>query len=85
MDLVLKDVSLFDQIAERYGIPLELSPMLVKIFKDGMERYGQREWSSNIIRRLEDATSIHVRAPGFPDEITSEEEEVEGQEVIPTR
>ena len=85
MDLVLKDVSLFDQIAERHGIPLELSPMLVEIFKDGMERYGEREWSSNIIRRLEDATSIHVRAPGFPDEITSEEEEVEGQEVIPTR
>ena len=85
MDLVLKDVSLFDQIAERHGIPLELSPMLVEIFKDGMERYGEREWSSNIIRRLEDATSINVRAPGFPDEITCDEEEVEGQEVIPTR
>ena len=85
MDLVLKDVSLFDQIAERHGIPLELSPMLVEIFKDGMERYGEREWSSNIIRRLEDATSINVRAPGFPDEITCDEEEVEGQELIPNR
>ena len=85
MDLVLKDVSLFDQIAERHGIPLELSPMLVEIFKDGMERYGEREWSSNIIRRLEDATSINVRASGFPDEITCDEEEVEGQEVIPIR
>ena len=85
MDLVLKDVSLFDQIAERHGIPLELSPMLVEIFKDGMERYGEREWSSNIIRRLEDATSINVRATGFPDEITCDEEEVEGQEVIPIR
>ena len=59
--------------------------MLVEIFKDGMERYGEREWSSNIIRRLEDATSLDVRAPGFPDEITCDEEEVKGQEVTPTR
>jgi len=85
MDLVVKDVSLFDQIAERHGVPLELSPMLVEIFKDGMERYGEREWSSNIIRRLEDATSIDVQAPGFPDEITCDEEEVAGHEVIPIR
>ena len=85
MDLVLKDVSLFDQIAQKHGVSLELSPMLVEIFKDGMERYGEREWSSNIIRRLEDATSLDVRAPGFPDEITCDEEEVKGQEVTPTR
>ncbi len=85
MDLVVKDVSLFDQIAKKHQVPLELSPMLVKIFEDGMDRYGEREWSSNIIRRLEDATSIDVRAPGFPEEMTCYEEEVSGQEVIPKR
>ena len=85
MDLVVKDVSLFDQIAKKHEVPLELSPMLVKIFEDGMDRYGEREWSSNIIRRLEDATSIDVRAPGFPEEMTCDEEEVPGQEVIPKR
>ena len=85
MDLVVKDVSLFDQIAKKHQVPLELSPMLVKIFEDGMDRYGEREWSSNIIRRLEDATSIDVRAPGFPEEMTCCEEEVSGQEVIPKR
>ena len=35
MDLVIKDLSLFQKIAEREGVGLELSPLLLKIFKDG--------------------------------------------------
>ncbi|MEZ5825345.1 MAG: NAD(P)-dependent oxidoreductase [Geminicoccaceae bacterium] len=83
MDLVIKDVGLFQSIAERHGVPLELSPLLVSIFRDGAERYGMREWSPNIIRRLEDATGIKVLAPGFPAEITDDEPEEPGYEVRP--
>ena len=49
MDLVIKDVSLFQAIAEREGISLEISPLLIDIFKDGEKRYGSREWSPNIV------------------------------------
>ena len=66
MDLVIKDISLFQQIAERAGVPLEVSPLLIDIFRDGETRYGAREWSPNIVRRLEDATGLDIRAPGFP-------------------
>jgi 3-hydroxyisobutyrate dehydrogenase len=83
MDLVVKDISLFQQVADRAGVPLEVSPVLIDIFKDGMERYGEREWSPNIIRRLEDATGLSILADGFPAEIVDDEAEEPGYEVIP--
>ena len=81
MDLVLKDISLFQAIAERVGVPLEVSPLLIDIFKDGEERYGSREWSPNIVRRMEEACDTQVLAPGFPAEIVDSEPEVSGAEV----
>jgi 3-hydroxyisobutyrate dehydrogenase len=83
MDLVSKDIGLFQQIANRYEVPLEISPVLVDIFKDGESRYGARELSPNIIRRLEDAMGFEVLAEGFPAEMTDEEPEESGHEVVP--
>ena len=81
MDLVLKDIGLFQAIADRAAIELEVSPLLIEIFKDGIARYGEREWSPNIIRRLEEATGLDIRAPGFPAEMTDDEPEESGYEV----
>jgi len=81
MDLVLKDIGLFQQIAEDSGVPLEISPLLVDIFKDGMARYGARAQSDDIIRRLEDATGLDITAPGFPAEMLDDEPEEAGYEV----
>ena len=83
MDLVSKDIGIFQQIAERHGVPLEVSPLLVEIFKDGEARYGSRELSPNIIRRLEEAVGVEILAPGFPAEMTDDEPEEPGYEVIP--
>ena len=85
MDLVVKDVGLFDALARKLDVPLELSPLLVKVFEDGRERYGDREFSPNVIRRLEEATGLDVRAPGFPAEIVDNEPEAPGYEVVPER
>ena len=81
MDLVVKDMSLFQAIADAHNVPLELSPLLLKTFQEGMEKYGARELSPNIIRKLEDACGIRVGAEGFPAEMVDDEPEVEGQEV----
>ncbi|WP_294620836.1 NAD(P)-dependent oxidoreductase [uncultured Roseovarius sp.] len=85
MDLVKKDIGLFQAVADRAGIPLEMNPLLMQILDDGIARYGERELSPNIIRRLEDATGLDIRAPGFPAEMTDEEPEEPGYEVVPTR
>jgi len=85
MDLVVKDTGLFDELARRLDVPLDLSPLLVDVFREGLERYGPREWSPNIIRRYEEATGLDVRAAGFPAEMIDDEPEEPGHEVIPGR
>ncbi len=83
MDLVSKDIGLFQALAEKYEVPLEISPLMVEIFKDGETRYGSRELSPNIVRRLEDATGLAILADGFPPEMTDTEPEETGYEVVP--
>jgi 3-hydroxyisobutyrate dehydrogenase len=83
MDLVLKDIGLFQSIAEQHNVPLEVSPLLIKIFEDGQARFGPREWSPNIIKRLEEACNTQILAAGFPAEMTDDEPEEPGYEVIP--
>ena len=84
MDLVVKDMSLFLSVAERAGVALEVAPLLLKIIEDGQSRYGAREWSPNIVRRLEESCGIKVLAPGFPSEIIDDEPEEAGCEIKPT-
>ena len=83
MELVSKDIGLFQAVADRADVPLEVNPRLVEIFKDGERRYGGCEWSPNIIRRLEDATGLSIVAPGFPARLVDDEPEEPGQEIIP--
>ena len=83
MDLVKKDIGLFQKIAEDNNIPLEMSPLMVQIFDDGIAKYGERELSPNIIKRLEDATGLDIRATGFPAELIDDEPEEPGYEVVP--
>ncbi len=81
MDLVIKDMSLFESVAARAGVPLEISPAILEIFKDGLARYGARAWSSMIVKRLEEACDTDLRAPGFPPELVDHEPEQPGAEV----
>ncbi len=85
MDLVNKDIGLFQSIAEAHGVPLEMSPLINAIFQDGEARYGARELSPNIIKRLEEATGLDITAPGFPDALFDDEPEEAGYEVVAPR
>jgi 3-hydroxyisobutyrate dehydrogenase len=85
MDLVLKDIGLFQSIADRHGVPIEINPELIRIFREGAERYGSREWSPNVVRRLEDATGLSVLGDGFPPELVDDEPEARGAEVVAHR
>lgn len=85
IDLVLKDIGLFQKIADEEGVPLEISPLMIEIFKDGQKRYGARAQSDDIIRRLEEATGLDITAPGFPAEMVDDEPEEPGYEVVVKR
>ena len=82
MDLVSKDVGIFNELAQRKGLDLEIAPLIVDIFKDGEKRYGSRELSPNIIKRLEEAVEVEVLGRGFPPEMIDDEPEESGYEVV---
>jgi len=82
MDLVSKDVGIFNELAQRNGLDLEIAPLVVEIFKDGERRYGSRELSPNIIKRLEEAADVKVLGCGFPAEMVDDESEELGYEIV---
>ncbi len=81
MDLVKKDMSLFDQLSKKFKTPLEISPFILDIFKDAEKKYGSRAWSSMVVKRLEDKFKINFRSPGFPNELVDTENEEKGYEI----
>jgi len=48
----------------------------------GEKRYGPRELSPNIIKRLEEKANVEVLGEGFPSEIIDDEPEETGYEVV---
>ena len=85
LDLVQKDVGLFQKLADDHGIKLELSPKMIDMLTDGQRRYGDRAQSDRMIERLEEATGLDVTAPGFPQELIDDEPEERGYEVVVRR
>ncbi|MEY4998863.1 MAG: hypothetical protein RIS00_907 [Pseudomonadota bacterium] len=85
MDLVSKDIGLFDTIAQEAGVPVEMSPLIVRLFKEAEAEYGSREFSPNIIRRYEEPLGLKVLGTGFPDQMVDDEPEERGYEVVPKR
>ncbi|MDH3537302.1 MAG: NAD(P)-dependent oxidoreductase [Gammaproteobacteria bacterium] len=83
MDHEVKDLTLFDDLGKKYGVPLEMSPLAVQIMRDGLARYGPRAWSSMVVKRLEDACHEDLRAPGFPEQLVDAEPEAPGTEIKP--
>jgi 3-hydroxyisobutyrate dehydrogenase len=83
VELALKDIGLFLDVARRHGVPTEVADTVTDMFRDTQARYGPRALSPRIIQRLEDHCRIQVRAPGFPPRLVDLEPEETGQEVIP--
>ncbi len=85
MDLIQKDIGLFQKLADEAGVPLEISPLMIRMMTDGQNRYGLRAQSDRMIERLEDATGLQIRADGFPQALVDDEPEERGYEVVPGR
>jgi len=81
MDLVEKDMTLFNDLSKKLNIPLEISPLVLDIFKDAHKKYGSRSWSSMVVKRLEDNCKINFREKGYPDELIDNEPEEKGYEI----
>ena len=81
MDLVQKDMNLFNELSKKLNTPLEISPFILDIFKDAQKKYGPRAWSSMVVKRLEDKFGLDFRTGGFPGELIDNEKEEKGYEI----
>ena len=81
MELVYKDVELFQNLVERLGIKADLSPLITEIFRQGRDTFGDKSWSTEIVKRLEDACKEKLRAEGFPSELIDKESKAVGVEL----
>jgi 3-hydroxyisobutyrate dehydrogenase len=74
MDLALKDIGFATEMGRTFGVPLELAAITEQAFVRGKAQYGGDAWSPKVIKLLEDAVGVELRAPGFPDILTDDEE-----------
>jgi 3-hydroxyisobutyrate dehydrogenase len=81
MDLVCKDVGLFDKLTKKFKIPTEISPLLVKVFNKGRIKYGDRDWSTKIVKLLEEKCDKDLRSKDFPSELNDSEPRKKGIEI----
>ena len=84
VELVLKDIGLFLDLARKHSVPTEVADTVTEMFRDTQSRYGPRALSPRVIQRLEDDCGIQVRAPGFPAQLVDREPEESGAEVVPS-
>lgn len=80
LDLVAKDIGLFQAIADNTGVPLTLSPQICAMIDEGRQRLGSSAQSDRMIELLEEATGLSVLADGFPAELTDQEPPARGAE-----
>ena len=72
MDLACKDLGLVNGIAEKLGVPLELGGMTQQIFRRARGMFGSQAQSPEVVRMLELACGLELRAPGYPKELIAE-------------
>tara|TARA_Y100000591_G_scaffold302441_1_gene297507 strand:- start:27 stop:974 length:948 start_codon:yes stop_codon:yes gene_type:complete len=81
MDLVCKDVGLFNKLTNKYNIKADISKLLNRKFKLGKKKYGGQAQSTSIIRLIEDSCNTKLRAKDFPKILIDNEEKKQGVEI----
>ena len=81
MDLVKKDMKLFNDLSKKLKTPLEISPFVLNIFNKAQKKYGSRAWSTMVVKRLEDKYKLRFRAQGFPKELIDFQKQKKGYEI----
>jgi 3-hydroxyisobutyrate dehydrogenase len=71
MDLACKDLGLVNSIAEKLGVPLALGSHTQQIFQQARGLLGGDAQSPEVVRLLEQACGLELRAEGYPTELVA--------------
>ena len=72
LDLACKDLGLVNSIAEKLGVPLELGSHTQQIYRRARGLMGGDAQSPEVVRMLEKACGLELRAEGYPTELVAE-------------
>ena len=81
MDLVCKDLNLFNQLTKKFKIPTKISPLILKLFNEGIKKFGNRDWSTKIVKLLEEESNIDLKTEGFPLKLKDDKPRKKGIEI----
>ena len=81
MDLVNKDIDLFNKLADQHNLQIDLGKLLQKKFTKGLKKLGSRSFSTSIVKLIEDQCNIKMRAKNFPKELVDNISKQKGVEV----
>jgi len=81
MDLVCKDLGLFEKLVNKFKIPAKISKLMLNIFKNGKKKLGNRALSTSIIKIIEEECNEKLRSKGFPSMLVDNENKIEGIEI----
>ena len=82
MDLVKKDVDLFGKLSKKFNIPTDVGKLLIKKFNHGKNKYGDRAFSTSIVKILEENCKENLRAKGFPKKLIDTYPKKKGIEIL---
>ncbi|MEM7344287.1 MAG: NAD(P)-dependent oxidoreductase [Chloroflexota bacterium] len=63
--LQAKDAHLAYELGRELGVPLEMASLVEQLMARAIRKYGPDEWSTGLVRLLEDDIGIEFRAPGY--------------------
>jgi 3-hydroxyisobutyrate dehydrogenase len=66
MDLALKDLGFAAAFGREFDVPLDLAALTQATFERARTAYGGSAQPTQVVKLLEDALGVDLRAPGFP-------------------
>ena len=81
MDLVCKDLALFDKLINKFDIPANISKLLLEIFTKGKNEFGDRAFSTSVVKQMELLCNENLRSSNFPSELVDIESRKKGFEI----
>ena len=77
LKLACKDLSLMTSLGDKFNIPMKFTKLIEEMFYEAKSKYGDEEWTPNIVKDVEKAAGENIRAPNFPDKMMDYEDVVE--------
>ncbi len=81
MDLICKDLGLVEKLRNKFDVPSKLIPLVESIFIEGKNKLGEREFSTAIIKLLEEKCKEKLSSPYFPQQLIDKDPRRKGIEI----